>query len=296
MSIKLTDTQLVLLSAASQREDQYLTPPPGRRLLPAKKAAAKLLEGGLVREVRARKDAPVWRRDEDADQGFALKLTSAGLRAIAAEPGAEDEEVTLQTQKGDVIEHETSPGGIESSHTGPGAESGENTAPLRTPRFGTKIGIVIEMLERDTGAIINELVAATGWLPHTTRRTDWPSEARLRDRSTQGQGSERQRLCHRGAKQRRAGVTTAMGKTLRSGPVETARQPRPGLIADSLHDERSPAVGSFEAELAELERLSLEDLQLRWRNYWGRLAPAPSPWNLHSSPAAGTGASLQSNG
>ncbi len=71
-----------------------------------------------------------------------------------------------------------------------------------------------------------------------------------------------------------------MGKTFRFGPVETARQPRPGPIADSLPDERSPAGGGLEAELAELERLSLEDLRLRWRNRWGRLPPAPLSRNL----------------
>ncbi len=85
MSIKLTDTQLVLLSAASQRDDHCLVPATGARLSPARKAAAKLLNAGLVKEVRARKDMPVWRRDEDADQAFALKLTAAALKAIAAE-------------------------------------------------------------------------------------------------------------------------------------------------------------------------------------------------------------------
>jgi hypothetical protein len=65
----------MLLSAASQREDRHLTPP----------AAAKLLDAGLVKEVRARKDAPVWRRDDETGQAFALKLTAAGLKAIAAE-------------------------------------------------------------------------------------------------------------------------------------------------------------------------------------------------------------------
>jgi hypothetical protein len=68
MSIKLNDTQLVLLSAASQRMDQYLTLPSGARLAPAKKAGAKLLAEGLAREVQARKDASVWRRDDDAGQ------------------------------------------------------------------------------------------------------------------------------------------------------------------------------------------------------------------------------------
>ena len=34
---------------------------------------------------------------------------------------------------------------------------------------GTKQARVIALLERDTGATLDELIAATGWLPHTTR-------------------------------------------------------------------------------------------------------------------------------
>ena len=34
---------------------------------------------------------------------------------------------------------------------------------------GTKQGRVITLLGRDTGASLDELIAATGWLPHTTR-------------------------------------------------------------------------------------------------------------------------------
>ena len=85
MSNKLTDMQLVLLSAASQRDDHCLTLPTGVQRGSARKAAAKLLEAGLVKEVRARKDAPMWRRDEETEQPFALKLTAAGLMAIATE-------------------------------------------------------------------------------------------------------------------------------------------------------------------------------------------------------------------
>ena len=169
MSIKLTDTQLLLLSAASQREDHYLTPPSGAQLASAKKAVAKLLKIGLVREVRARKDAPVWRRDEDADQGIALKLTAAGLKAIAAELDAGDHKAALPTHVDEAIRRETTAGGIDVTDTAPRPESSGEFCSPRIPRAGTKIGIVIEMLERDAGATIYELVAATGWLPHTTR-------------------------------------------------------------------------------------------------------------------------------
>lgn len=37
------------------------------------------------------------------------------------------------------------------------------------PRGGSKLAQVIELLQRDHGATIDELIAATGWLAHTTR-------------------------------------------------------------------------------------------------------------------------------
>ena len=36
-------------------------------------------------------------------------------------------------------------------------------------RNGTKQALLIEMLSRETGATIADLVAASGWLPHTIR-------------------------------------------------------------------------------------------------------------------------------
>lgn len=39
----------------------------------------------------------------------------------------------------------------------------------RVPRPGTKQALVVTMLMRTDGANIAELIAATGWLPHTTR-------------------------------------------------------------------------------------------------------------------------------
>ena len=169
MSIKLTDTELLLLSAASQREDHYLTLPSGARLASVKKTAAKLLTAGLVREVRARKYAPVWRRDESDDQAFALKLTAAGLKAIAAGLDAGDEEAQRKTQGDEVVKLEQMAREIDGADAVPGPESSGELSKPHTPRSGTKIGAVIEMLGRNAGATVDELVAATGWLPHTTR-------------------------------------------------------------------------------------------------------------------------------
>jgi hypothetical protein len=40
---------------------------------------------------------------------------------------------------------------------------------VSSPRAGTKIAHVIELIQRDIGATLGELIASTGWLPHTTR-------------------------------------------------------------------------------------------------------------------------------
>jgi hypothetical protein len=49
--------------------------------------------------------------------------------------------------------------------TEPVAPAEKATAPPRT----TKISQVIALLERNQGATLDEMVKATGWLPHTTR-------------------------------------------------------------------------------------------------------------------------------
>ena len=65
-----------------------------------------------------------------------------------------------------------------------------------------------------------------------------------------------------------------MRKTLRSGATETVRRRLAEASAGFVRAESPPSATGLEAELAELERLSLDDLRLRWRNNWGRRAPA----------------------
>src|ERR1700754_3636242 len=93
MSIKLTDTQRVLLGAAAQREDLCLVAPPTLKGATAQKVASKLISAGLVKEVKAKASDPIWRRDEEAGASYALKLTTAGAKAIAVEAPAEREDV-----------------------------------------------------------------------------------------------------------------------------------------------------------------------------------------------------------
>src|ERR1700678_1339736 len=98
---KLTDTQLVILSAASRREDRGVVLPTNVKGGAAQKLVAKLIDLGLIEEVRARGDLPVWRRDDD-NRAMALRITKRGLKAIVIEedPGdqhaSDDEPATLE--------------------------------------------------------------------------------------------------------------------------------------------------------------------------------------------------------
>ena len=155
MSVKLTDAQLVMMSAAAQRKDRCLSAPATIRGAALSKVTAKLTKLGLVREIEAKPGAPIWRRD-DAGQAYALKLTAAGLKAIAVDEGSQD-----------AIE----PGEAPESQAENGASPDEGVHPARVSvrREGSKLALVIKHLRRADGATIVDLIQATGWLPHTTR-------------------------------------------------------------------------------------------------------------------------------
>jgi Protein of unknown function (DUF3489) len=154
MSVKLTDAQLVMMSAAVQRKDRCLSAPSTIKGAALSKVSAKLAKLGLAREIEAKPGATIWRRDE-AGQGYALKLTAAGLKAIAVDEGSPD-----------AIE----PGEAPQPQAKNGASPDEgHPARAAAPRDGSKLALVIELLRRADGATIIDLTHATGWLPHTTR-------------------------------------------------------------------------------------------------------------------------------
>jgi hypothetical protein len=136
---KLNDTQTILLSTAAQREDGSLYPlpdtlNPGARTI---KAIASLVTAQLLEERETRDTNSIARTD--GDLSFGLYITPAGLTAIGIEPA-------------EVEVPEIAPAPAEE-------------APARA----TKSALVLDLLKREGGATLAELVAATGWLPHTTR-------------------------------------------------------------------------------------------------------------------------------
>jgi hypothetical protein len=161
---KLSDTQFAILSEASQRKDRCPIPPKTLKAAAAQKVATKLLKAGLVREIKAKSGMEAWRRDDETGQAYSLKLIDAGLKAIAVdERGSQS---VLNTAVPQSTNKESS-----KANTGANLAAARSAAAITSPapRQGTKIGHVVELLQRDQGANLDELIAATGWLPHTAR-------------------------------------------------------------------------------------------------------------------------------
>jgi hypothetical protein len=84
---RLTDTQLIMLSAASQRDDRAVELPANVKGQAVQKAVDKLIHAGLLEEIRAAGSLPVWRRD-DENGPIALRITKQGLEAIDVQDAA----------------------------------------------------------------------------------------------------------------------------------------------------------------------------------------------------------------
>ena len=131
---KLTDTQLVILSAATARDDYAVLPLPDS-LKPNKAALTRsinsLLKRDLIAERPAKPGEQVWR--EDDDQRLALAINAAGFEAIGVTEGTADVVGT------------------------------EDAKPK------SKVDRVMGLLQRPDGADIADLQVATGWQPHSIR-------------------------------------------------------------------------------------------------------------------------------
>jgi hypothetical protein len=137
--IQLSDAQAVILSTACAREDGAIFPVTARLKGGAVGNVCKsLLKQGLIEEIAATDLNTVWRHDEERGP-ITLRATQLAFSTL----GITDDQ--------------------------------DETPPAETPpapvqrRKGTKQETLIEMLRREGGATIDEIVEATGWQPHTVR-------------------------------------------------------------------------------------------------------------------------------
>lgn len=152
----LSVAQVLILSTAGHRSDRMVLPfPAGLRARGAsqQRLIASLLKHGLVEEVTTALPTLSWRQDGQGGL-YALLITTAGLAAVGIDA---DPPLAPAPHAGSVPVPDT--------------ETSIPDAPAATPalRPAGKLGRVMDAAQAEQGATLAELVALTGWLPHTTR-------------------------------------------------------------------------------------------------------------------------------
>ena len=185
---KLTDTQAVILSAASQRDDGAVLPLP----------ESLKLTGGALAKVLGSLEAKGLIDHQGASRGDdppPLRITRAGLQAIGVveDTGSTPAPVTDAPQDAPDAQGAATAGqepeAPETPAQAAGAPAGGRgnakvakakaakpakqpkiaTSDRPTPRAGTKQATLIEMLRRPEGATVEQIAKATGWQRHTIR-------------------------------------------------------------------------------------------------------------------------------
>jgi Protein of unknown function (DUF3489) len=176
---RLSDTQLVILSAAGQREDGAVLPLP--ETLKIKGGAVDKVLGSL--KAKGLIDHLGTPRGDDPPP---LRITRAGLEAIGVETEDDAPEGATPADTGARSAVAWCPGYdpaapvTQADRAATPAKRGKAakrkaratkaaSAAKSTPRAGTKQARMIEMLKRPEGATVEQIAAATGWQHHTIR-------------------------------------------------------------------------------------------------------------------------------
>ncbi len=169
---KLTDTQLVILSTASQRDDGAALPLPKSIKLQGSavsRVLKSLMNKDLLAEQSAGNNAAAWRESKDG-QRLTLVITDAGRAAIGAEQDAQiDPQPTRTTAPTTKRSHHQGRSATGSKRSTKSKSKPKATASRASNRSSTKQALLVGLLQRTEGATTAEAVKATGWQPHSVR-------------------------------------------------------------------------------------------------------------------------------
>jgi DNA-binding MarR family transcriptional regulator len=188
---QLSDTQLVILNAAAQRDDLSIHPLP----------ETLKIKGGAVHKVLTSLRNKGFIRVVESDGPERVVITSEGMAAIgiadeedeeacereAREAAAirEVEQVRARARAARTAASAATPAEADTAANGPasaeesdgaatGADGGGETAdakPAKAPtvRAGTEQALMIDLLKRPEGATVEQIAEQTGWQHHTIR-------------------------------------------------------------------------------------------------------------------------------